>query len=242
MEVLRFARALVAPGRDRAAAGRPASPGRPSPGRRGSAVGAAGLPRRRRRAAGRGGRRVVPAGRRCSTATGTLAGPAAHAGRGRRPARRIDLPPESFASGPVRGVVLVGDDDGARSRLRRARSAARLRDDARHRGLRGPQRRVRAGPRLRPSSIGSIGRRRADLGVWRRATRGGTPVRLLPGLARTSRTGGRSRRTCAGRRTAAWRSRRAASSPAGRASSTRPPAFVQSTERTGRSWVSRTRG
>src|SRR5450759_4222009 len=34
------------------------------------------------------------------------------------PARRLDLPPESFASGPVAGRILVGDDDGRMSRLR----------------------------------------------------------------------------------------------------------------------------
>jgi hypothetical protein len=39
------------------------------------------------------------------------------AGRGAAP-RRIDLPAESFAAGPFGRVVLVGDDDGQRSRLR----------------------------------------------------------------------------------------------------------------------------
>jgi hypothetical protein len=50
-------------------------------------------------------------------ATGTLSGQHLVVGRGG--ARwSEDLPPESFASGPVGGRVLVGDDDGNRSRLR----------------------------------------------------------------------------------------------------------------------------
>jgi hypothetical protein len=50
-------------------------------------------------------------------ANGTLVGRRLTAGRG---AARwtAELPPESFASGPVGGRVLVGDDDGYRSRLR----------------------------------------------------------------------------------------------------------------------------
>ena len=50
-------------------------------------------------------------------ATGTLAGQRLTAGRGRASWSMV-LPPESFASGPVGGRVLVGDDDGQRTRLR----------------------------------------------------------------------------------------------------------------------------
>ena len=50
--------------------------------------------------------------------TGTLAGQRVTLGLVGGTARRVDLPAESFAAGPARGVVLVGDDDGTRSRLR----------------------------------------------------------------------------------------------------------------------------
>jgi hypothetical protein len=67
-----------------------------------------------------GGPRSGPAWYRLDAALdagGTLAGQQLIAGRG---ATRwlASLPAESFASGPVRGRVLVGDDDGQRSRLR----------------------------------------------------------------------------------------------------------------------------
>jgi hypothetical protein len=50
-------------------------------------------------------------------AGGTLAGQRLTVGRGGA-SWSVSLPPESFASGPVGGRVLVGDDDGRRSRLR----------------------------------------------------------------------------------------------------------------------------
>ncbi len=50
-------------------------------------------------------------------AGGTLAGQRLTVGRG-GVIWSVSLPPESFASGPVGGRVLVGDDDGRRSRLR----------------------------------------------------------------------------------------------------------------------------
>ena len=42
--------------------------------------------------------------------------------------RHMDLAPESFASGPAGGLVLVGEDDGAVSRLSLAGPGARLLD------------------------------------------------------------------------------------------------------------------
>ncbi len=114
--------------------------------------------------------------------TGTLAGQRLILGIVGGPARRIDLPAESFASGPVLGVVLVGDDDGARSRLR-AIDALRgcsttLATEA------SVVRSAVFAPDLGSTVEHRVDRAsRADLGIWRRATRGGTPVRLLPGLA-----------------------------------------------------------
>jgi len=49
--------------------------------------------------------------------SGTLVGQRLTVGVAGGAERRLDLPPESFASGPVDGVILVGEDDGLRSRL-----------------------------------------------------------------------------------------------------------------------------
>jgi hypothetical protein len=115
-------------------------------------------------------------------ATGTLSGQRVTLGVVGGPTRRIDLPAESFAAGPARGVVLVGDDDGARSRLRAvdvergcattiATEAAVIRSAV-------------FTPALDATFEHRVDRAtRADLGVWRRPARGGTAVRVLPGLA-----------------------------------------------------------
>ena len=113
--------------------------------------------------------------------TGTLAGQRLTVGVVGRRARQVALPPESFASGPVADVVLVGDDDGTRSRLR-AVDAGR---GCAHHGRRG--RRLIRGAILAPDGAIEVEHRvdratREDLGVWRRSARGGTAVRLLPGL------------------------------------------------------------
>ena len=50
--------------------------------------------------------------------TGTLAAQRLTAGIAGQPSRQLDLAPESFASGPVGGLVLAGEDDGTVSRLR----------------------------------------------------------------------------------------------------------------------------
>ncbi len=57
-------------------------------------------------------------------AGGTLTGQRLSVGLVGGRTRQIALPPESFASGPVGGIVLVGDDDGTRSRLRAVDPAA----------------------------------------------------------------------------------------------------------------------
>lgn len=113
--------------------------------------------------------------------TGTLAGQRLTVGVVGRRARQVALPPESFASGPVAGIVLVGDDDGARSRLRAVNPgrgcATTVAEDAA----------VIRGAILAPDGAIEVEHRvdratREDLGVWRRSIRGGIGVRLLPGL------------------------------------------------------------
>jgi hypothetical protein len=50
--------------------------------------------------------------------TGTLDAQRLAVGLSGRGVAQVELPPESFATGPVDGQLLVGDDDGLRSRLR----------------------------------------------------------------------------------------------------------------------------
>ncbi|HEY4190159.1 MAG TPA: hypothetical protein VGM28_07045 [Candidatus Limnocylindrales bacterium] len=114
--------------------------------------------------------------------TGTLSGQRLTVGVVGRRARRVMLPPESFATGPVEGVVLVGDDDGTRSRLRAidpGRGCATTIAEAGD---------VIRGAILTPDGKAELEHRvdratRADLGVWRRTISGGTATRVLPGLA-----------------------------------------------------------
>lgn len=120
--------------------------------------------------------------------TGTLAARRLELGIAGERALRLDLPPESFASGPVAGRVLAGDDDGDRSRLR----------------LLDPGRACAATLAEEPSVIRSavmdprgdavlehrVDRAtRADLGVWRRPLDGTPAVRLLAGLDADPRSG-----------------------------------------------------
>ena len=99
------------------------------------------------------------------------------------PARHLELAPESFASGPQTGIVLVGEDDGIASRLR-------LLDVAR--GCETVVGRERAtvirGAILAPDGTSVWEHRvnratRADEGVWRRPLDGGPTRRVLRGLA-----------------------------------------------------------
>ncbi len=110
---------------------------------------------------------------------GNLAGTTAH---------RLDLPPESFASGPVAGRVLVGDDDGQRSRLRVLDVAAgcaveigRVASVVRG-AILSPDGRVAWEHRVNRAT-------RADEGIWRRPVRGGQPLRVLPGIPFDGRFG-----------------------------------------------------
>ena len=113
--------------------------------------------------------------------TGTLAGRTLTIGMDGAAGRSLDLAPESFASGPVNGMVLTGEDDGTASHLRLldiARGCATaLADEA---------------AVVRSAVLASDGQTlyehrvdrttRADLGVWRQLLDGGTE-RVLAGLA-----------------------------------------------------------
>jgi hypothetical protein len=114
-------------------------------------------------------------------AAGTLAARRLDLGIAGEPALRIDLPPESFASGPVAGRVLAGDDDGVRSRLR-------LLDPGIGCGVTLAQEAdVIRSAVLAPAGDAVLEHRvdrvtRADLGIWRRSLGAGPAVRLLAGL------------------------------------------------------------
>ena len=189
MEVLRFARALL-PLAAIALLG-PTGVARPPVARDGGpTVGSTGVsggrsPRGHRPAASPGSGWT-----RCSTPRARSTGQRLTLGRGRRDAtRQLALPPESFASGPVGGIVLVGDDDGTRSRLRAVdpAAAARRRSPWRRRSSaapildHGPRRDVRA-----PRRPARRARTSASGGVRPAA---GRPCRLLPGLAPDARHG-----------------------------------------------------
>jgi hypothetical protein len=123
-------------------------------------------------------------------AAGTLAGQRLTAGRGGT-TWVVDLPPESFASGPVGGRIAVGDDDGVRSRLRLLDTVrgcwAAVSDVASvvRSAVLTPD-----GKTLYEHRVDRATRR--DLGVWRRgldARPGGEGVRVLPGLGADDRSG-----------------------------------------------------
>ena len=114
-------------------------------------------------------------------AAGTLAGQRLTIGIVGGLERQVALPAESFATGPVRGLVLVGDDDGTRSRLRvidPARGCAWT--IAVEAGV------IRSA--IFATDAGSTWEHRvdrstrADLGVWRRSAGGGSASRVAPGL------------------------------------------------------------
>ncbi len=103
--------------------------------------------------------------------------------------RRLDLAPESFASGPGAGMVLVGEDDGVVSRLRLldvARGCATVVGLERAAVVRGA---VIAldGASAWEHRVNRV--TRADEGVWRRPLAGGRPVRVLPGMPSDDRFG-----------------------------------------------------
>lgn len=111
---------------------------------------------------------------------GTLAARRLTTGIAGQPSRQLDLSPESFASGPVGGLVLAGEDDGMVSRLR-------LLDPARGCTTAvADELAVIRSAVLDPDGRSIVEHRvdrttRADLGVWRR-TIGGSAIRLLDGL------------------------------------------------------------
>jgi hypothetical protein len=112
--------------------------------------------------------------------SGTLAARRLTTGIAGGPPRQLDMAPESFASGPVGGLVLAGEDDGAVSRLRLldlTRDCATAVAD---------EQAVIRSAVLDPDGRSILEHRverttRADLGVWRRSI-GGSAVRVLEGL------------------------------------------------------------
>ncbi len=142
---------------------------------------------------------VVPIGAETGTAwyrldpvldeSGSLAGQGLTIGLVGGPARHLDLAPESFVSGPAGGVVLVGEDDGADSRLRLL-DVARGCETAvgREAGA------VVRGALLAPDGSAVWEHRvnrvtRVDEGIWRRPVAGGPSARVLPGLPADGRIG-----------------------------------------------------
>ena len=121
-------------------------------------------------------------------ATGTLAGQRLTLGVLGGRSRHLDLPPESFASGPVQGQLLVGDDNGSSSRLR-------ILDV--DRGCATPvtsEADVIRSAILAPDG-GAIWEHRvdramrADLGIWRRGPDPDTTTRVLTGVTADERYG-----------------------------------------------------
>lgn len=115
--------------------------------------------------------------------SGTLVGQHLTAGRGMT-TWSAELPPEAFATGPVLGRVLAGDDDGTRTRLRVLDTARGCWSQV------GVEATVVRSAILVPNGTGIYEHRvdratRADLGVWYRdlGPAGRAPRRVLPALA-----------------------------------------------------------
>ena len=104
------------------------------------------------------------------------------------PARRLDLEPELFVTGPSGGTVLTGSDDGRRSRLSLIDVAAGCAwslgssTDVIRNGVLAAD-----GGSIVESRVDR--RTRADLGVWRRPLDRSSPARLLPPIAADDRFG-----------------------------------------------------
>ncbi|MEO5966112.1 MAG: hypothetical protein ABIR11_11655 [Candidatus Limnocylindrales bacterium] len=93
-----------------------------------------------------------------------------------------DLPAESFATGPVGTTVLVGADDGVRSRLSLVDATRGCATAI------GNEASVVRSALLAPDASAIVEHRvdrvtRSDLGVWRRPVGGGRAVRLLAGIS-----------------------------------------------------------
>ena len=114
---------------------------------------------------------------------GTLAAMRLAAGVASGPTFRVDVPAESFASGPVGGRILVGEDDGVRSRLRLLDTArgcwslVGLESAVVRSAVMGADASVIYEHRVDRAS-------RADLGVWRRHVASGQTKRVLEPIAR----------------------------------------------------------
>jgi hypothetical protein len=121
---------------------------------------------------------------------GTRAGQRLAIGRaGSRETRALALDAESFAAGPFGGTILVGSDDGTRSRLSLidvARDCAWPLD-----GSADVVRTATLAPDGTTIFEYHVDRRtRADLGIWRRPLDGSTPsLRILPPIAADDRFG-----------------------------------------------------
>jgi hypothetical protein len=119
--------------------------------------------------------------------TGTLAGQQLVVGVANGPVRRVELPPESFASGPVGGQVLVGADDGTRSRVSLVdvgwgcETLVGVDPAVVRSALVSPDGRTVVEHRLDRAT-------RADLGIWR-LTPGGRASLVVRGLAPDARYG-----------------------------------------------------
>lgn len=123
-------------------------------------------------------------------ADGILVGQRVTIGHARAdPSRFLELDPESFAAGPVEGVVLVGTDDGSRSRLSLVDVAAgcvrpggESPDVIRHAAI-APSRDAIYEHRVERGT-------RRDLGVWRRPLDPAVaPVRILAPIGPDDRFG-----------------------------------------------------
>lgn len=94
---------------------------------------------------------------------------------GERSSRVVDLPPESFAAGPFGGIVLVGSDDGAASRLEAVHVAdgcawpVAVEADVIRRATIDP-----AGETVYEFRVDRL--TRADLGIWARPLDGRAPA------------------------------------------------------------------
>jgi hypothetical protein len=119
---------------------------------------------------------------------GTLTGQRLTVGQLGAGGRTLDLPPESFATGPWAGRVLVGADDGARSRLSLVDVGAGCAMAL------GEEEGIVREALVMPDGSAVVEHRvdratRADLGVWRAPLDGSRARRLIAGLAADARYG-----------------------------------------------------
>ena len=119
---------------------------------------------------------------------GTLAGQRLSLGVIGGVTRIMDLPTESFATGPHDGRVLVGTDDGSRSRLSLVDPVAGCAT------VIGDEAAVIRSALVAPDGAAVLEHRvarttRSDLGVWRRPLDGGPSTRQLPAPAFDARYG-----------------------------------------------------